>query len=140
MQVPLALMGAYGSQRSSVWMTLRGRWLVLIGLVVTMAGLGLMAASALLLSEDFAWLGILIAGAIAGFGSGITISPNQTFALAEVSVKQAGAAGGVLQTMQRVGSAVGIAGVTLVFFATRSTPRWRAMHTHLASRWRSLLL
>lgn len=58
-------------------------------------------------------------GAITGFGSGITISPNQTFALAEVPVKQAGAAGGVLQTVQRVGSAVGIAGVTLVFFATR---------------------
>lgn len=118
-QVPLALLGAYGSQRSSVWMAMSGRWLVFIGLVVTMAGLGLMAVSAIVLSEDFAWLGIVIAGAIAGFGSGITISPNQTFALAEVPVTQAGAAGGVLQTVQRVGSAVGIAGVTLVFFATR---------------------
>ena len=119
MQVPLALLGAYGSQRSSVWIALSGRWLVFIGLVVTMAGLGLMAASVFLLSPDYVWLGIVSGGAITGFGSGITISPNQTFALAEVPVKQAGAAGGVLQTVQRVGSAVGIAGVTLVFFATR---------------------
>ena len=77
-----------------------------------------MIGSAVLLPEKFVWLGILIGGAIAGFGSGITISPNQTFALTEVPVEQGGAAGGVLQTMQRIGSSIGIAGVTLVFFST----------------------
>lgn len=95
-----------------------GRWLVFIGLISTMVGLALMIGSAVLLPEKFVWLGILIGGAIAGFGSGITISPNQTFALTEVPVEQGGAAGGVLQTMQRIGSSIGIAGVTLVFFST----------------------
>jgi len=118
LQVPLALMGAYGSQRSATWMARCGRWLVFIGLISTMVGLALMIGSAVLLPEKFVWLGILIGGAIAGFGSGITISPNQTFALTEVPVEQGGAAGGVLQTMQRIGSSIGIAGVTLVFFST----------------------
>ena len=35
---------------------------------------------------------------LAGLGSGLVISPNQTITLAQVPVEQAGAAGGVLQT------------------------------------------
>jgi hypothetical protein len=47
----------------------------------------------------------------------MVISPNTTLTLAEAPVRGAGSAGGVLQTSQRVGSALGIAVVGAVFFA-----------------------
>ncbi|HEU4348144.1 MAG TPA: MFS transporter, partial [Actinoplanes sp.] len=53
---------------------------------------------------------------VAGLGSGLVITPNQTLTLAQVPVRRAGSAGAVLQTGQRIGSAVGIAAVGSVFF------------------------
>jgi MFS family permease len=53
---------------------------------------------------------------VAGLGSGLVISPNQTLTLAEVPVERAGSAGAVLQTGQRIGTAIGIAVVGAVFF------------------------
>jgi hypothetical protein len=44
------------------------------------------------------------------------ISPNQTITLTQVPVRRAGSAGAVLQTGQRIGSAIGIAAVGSVFF------------------------
>ena len=54
---------------------------------------------------------------LAGVGSGLVITPNQTVTLSEVPVPRAGTAGGLLQTGQRIGAAVGIAAVGAVFFA-----------------------
>jgi MFS family permease len=54
---------------------------------------------------------------IAGLGSGLVISPNQTVTLSEVPVHEAGTAGGLLQTGQRIGAAIGIAVVGSVFFS-----------------------
>jgi EmrB/QacA subfamily drug resistance transporter len=55
---------------------------------------------------------------VAGLGSGLVISPNQTLTLAEVPVAEAGSAGAVLQTGQRIGTATGIAAVGALFFAS----------------------
>jgi hypothetical protein len=54
---------------------------------------------------------------IAGFGGGLVISPNVTLTLAEVDPRRAGSGGGMLQTAQRVGSAIGVAVVLAQFFA-----------------------
>jgi MFS family permease len=54
---------------------------------------------------------------IAGIGGGFVISPNQTLTLSAVPVRRAGSAGAVLQTGQRIGTAVGIAAAGTVFFA-----------------------
>jgi EmrB/QacA subfamily drug resistance transporter len=54
---------------------------------------------------------------VAGIGSGFVIAPNQTLTLTRVPVARGGSAGGVLQTGQRLGSAVGIAGVGSLFFS-----------------------
>lgn len=56
----------------------------------------------------------LVAG---GMGNGIFIAPNQDFILRRVPHHQAGTAGGVLQTAQRVGSALGVACTATIFFA-----------------------
>ncbi|HLS03856.1 MAG TPA: MFS transporter, partial [Actinomycetales bacterium] len=54
---------------------------------------------------------------IAGVGSGLVISPNQTLTLVEVPVERGGSAGGVLQTGQRMGTSLGIAIVGALYFA-----------------------
>jgi predicted exporter len=54
---------------------------------------------------------------VAGLRSGAVISPNLTLALSQVPVKNAGTADGMLRTFQRIGSAIGIAGVGAVFFS-----------------------
>ncbi len=54
---------------------------------------------------------------VAGFGSGLFIAPNARFIIATVDNSEAGAASGVIQTMQRIGSAIGIALIGSVLFS-----------------------
>jgi predicted MFS family arabinose efflux permease len=53
---------------------------------------------------------------LAGLGGGFVITPNVTLSLDEVEPSRAGAGGGLLQTAQRVGSAIGVAIVLALFF------------------------
>jgi hypothetical protein len=62
---------------------------------------------------------------VAGFGGGMVISPNVTLTLAEVDPRQAGSGGGMLQTAQRVGSAIGVAIVLAQFFDSLAASRGR---------------
>ena len=94
-----------------------GRSLVVVGLVVVVAGLiGVLIAVHLAPQHGTGWA-ILAPLLVAGIGSGLVISPNQTITLSQVPVQRAGTAGGLLQTGQRIGSAIGIAAVGAVFFA-----------------------
>ncbi len=61
-----------------------------------------------------------------GLGSGGIITPNQALSLQDVDPRMGGAAGGVLQTAQRIGSAVGQAVIGSVFFATLAAQGVRA--------------
>ncbi|MFI1168170.1 MFS transporter [Streptomyces sp. NPDC020801] len=93
-----------------------GRLLTVCGLVTVMAGLG---ATALILrsapSDVVAWLAAP-ALFVGGLGSGCVISPNVTMTLRDVPVRMAGAAGGALQTGQRLGGAVGTAALPGLFY------------------------
>ncbi|AJP05337.1 major facilitator transporter [Streptomyces cyaneogriseus subsp. noncyanogenus] len=92
-----------------------GRLLTVWGLVAVMAGLGGTALTLWLAPADRAvWitLPLLFAG---GLGSGCVISPNITMTLRNVPVRMAGAAGGALQTGQRLGAAVGTAALPGLF-------------------------
>lgn len=53
---------------------------------------------------------------VAGFGNGCFIAPNTQFIVATVDRRDAGAAQGVVSTIQRIGSAAGIAVVGAVLF------------------------
>jgi hypothetical protein len=55
---------------------------------------------------------------VAGVGSGLFIAPNADFIVATVASADAGAASGVIGTMQRVGNAIGIAVIGTVLFGT----------------------
>jgi EmrB/QacA subfamily drug resistance transporter len=100
-----------------------GRPLIAVGLVTVAVGL---AGSVLAVHEvpgpDAPWA-TLVPLLVAGLGGGLVIAPNQTLTLSEVPVAQAGTAGGLLQTSQRIGAAVGVAAVGSVFFATATGGR-----------------
>lgn len=115
---PFALGSAVTSAVGGRVVSTRGRSVVVLGLVLVVVGV--VATDVLLaLAAGSPATGWWIAAPllVAGLGSGLVISPNQTLALEHVPVEQAGAAGGVLQTGQRLGSAVGIAVAGSLYFA-----------------------
>ncbi|GAA4044056.1 MFS transporter [Nonomuraea soli] len=94
-----------------------GRALIVFGLVVVCAGLLASWLAVELVPGHSAAYATALPLLVTGLGSGLVIAPNQTLALAEVPFQQGGTAGGVLQTGQRMGNAVGIAAVGSAFFA-----------------------
>ncbi|MEV4136012.1 MFS transporter [Dactylosporangium sp. NPDC049742] len=91
-----------------------GRSLVVAGLVTVLTGLVGTAVVLHLVASPWALTVPLL---VAGLGSGLVITPNQTLTLADVPVDRAGSAAGVVQTAQRVSAAFGIAAIGAVFFA-----------------------
>jgi hypothetical protein len=99
----------------------RGRKLVAFGLGVVVVGMaGVWVAVGRHPGHDAAlWAAVPLF--VAGLGGGLVIAPNQTLWLSEVPVERAGSAGGVLQTVQRIGSAAGIAVTGSVFYDRLAT-------------------
>ena len=93
-----------------------GRGLVVAGLLVCAAGLIGLDVTVTVVDAVTGWM-LVPALFVSGVGTGLTISPNVTLTLARVDPRYAGSAGGLLQTAQRVGSAVGVALVLAQFFA-----------------------
>ncbi|MEU0251575.1 MFS transporter [Streptomyces sp. NPDC006184] len=115
--LPFAAASAVGAAVGGRLVLRYGRTLVVIGLSgVALGLLGVVAAVELVPGRGVGWASALPM-LIGGIGSGLTVSPNTTLTLTRVPVHRAGAAGGVLQTGQRVGSAAGIAVVGAVYFA-----------------------
>ncbi len=93
-----------------------GRGMVVSGLVMVIVGL--IALDLIVGRVDHnVGLWLFVPLAVTGFGGGLVISPNVTLTLAEVDVRHAGSGGGMLQTAQRVGSAIGVAVVLAQFFS-----------------------
>lgn len=94
-----------------------GRPLVAWGLALTAVGLaGTIVTAHAVPGRETGWF-LMVPLLLAGVGCGLVISPNQTLTLSQVPVARGGSAGGVLQTGQRIGASVGIAGVGSLFFA-----------------------
>ncbi|MGW3661834.1 MFS transporter [Streptomyces sp. NPDC005141] len=115
--LPFAAASAVGATIGGRLVMRHGRMLVVIGLGGVAVGLlGVIVAVQLVPLQSVGWATALPM-VIGGLGSGLTVSPNTTLTLTRVPVHRAGAAGGVLQTGQRIGSAAGIAVVGAVYFA-----------------------
>jgi EmrB/QacA subfamily drug resistance transporter len=120
--VPFAIGSIVGASQSDRLAVKLGRTVLVIG--VGLVALGLIALWLLLLiipTAELTSLELLAPLLIAGFGSGLFIAPNARFIVATVDRSEAGAASGVLGTMQRIGSAIGIAVIGSVFFANIGT-------------------
>ncbi len=93
------------------------RWLTLVGLGAVAVGL---ATTALVLYAvpvaSAGWV-VALPLLLAGIGGGAVISPNVTLTLECVPPRMGGAAAGVLQTGQRIGSAIGTAVLAAVFYS-----------------------
>ncbi|CAN5611612.1 MFS transporter [soil metagenome] len=115
--IPFAIGNIIGASQSDRLAQLLGRTVLVIG--NGLLSLGLIALFLILLLVPTAdltnWelLGPLL---VAGFGAGLFIAPNARFIVATVDRSEAGAASGVIGTMQRVGSAIGIAVIGSVLF------------------------
>ncbi len=95
-----------------------GRMVLVTGCSLLIAGLALVVLVIHFTAPDVS--GWAMAGPLllAGFGTGMTIAPNQDFVLAAVPRQEAGTAAGILGTSQRVGTAVGIAVIGTVLFGS----------------------
>lgn len=93
-----------------------GRLLTVCGLAAVSLGLGGAALSLRFAPEDLSvWLAAP-ALFLGGLGGGFVTAPNITMTLRDVPVRMAGAAGGALQTGQRLGGAIGTAALPGLFY------------------------
>ena len=122
--IPFAVGSILGASQSSRLAPILGRKVLVIGVGMLTVGLAavwlvlLLVPAADLTNWDL--LGPLL---VAGVGSGLFIAPNAQFIVATVDPQEAGAASGVIGTMQRLGSAVGIAVIGSVFFGALSVAK-----------------
>ena len=102
-----------------------GRRLVAIGivtaLVAILGSIGVVAAHTAWGTSVW-WLAVPLT--FLGAGQGMVVSPNQTLSLLEVPAANSGSAGGVMQTGQRIGTAIGIAFITATFFVVQASHGW----------------
>lgn len=94
-----------------------GRALTVAGLALAVAGLLATAVVLWLTPPDVAGFVVALPLLFAGIGGGCVISPNTTMTLSCVPVHMAGSAGGALQTGQRIGAAIGGAGLAGLFYS-----------------------
>lgn len=123
--VPAALLSAYAAHWAGSRVHKYGRKLVIGGLFLALAGLGLSILVVVLHEAGYVSVWWLMASlAFVGLAQGTVISPNQTLTLAKVPLDYAGSSGAIMQTGQRIGTAVGIAVVTAATFSVLAVSSW----------------
>ncbi|WP_188195510.1 MFS transporter [Nonomuraea sp. SYSU D8015] len=115
---PFALGSASASVVGGRLVSRAGRRVVAAGLITVIVGLSATMAATWLVPGQGVGLATALPLLVAGMGSGLVISPNQAIALSEVPSAGGGSAAGVLQTGQRLGSAIGIAAAGSTFFGS----------------------
>ncbi|QOR48371.1 MFS transporter [Trueperella pecoris] len=117
--LPNALMSAYAAMWAGKRAVLQGRGVQVIALSLMLAGaLGAMAMVwGVEHGLSYWWLTIPVT--ILGFGQGAMGSANQTQSMLDVPAEHGGTAGGVMQTGQRIATAIGIAMITAAFFVSQ---------------------
>ncbi|MCU1403356.1 MAG: transporter, partial [Microbacteriaceae bacterium] len=122
--IPFAIGSIVGASQSNRLAARLGRTVLVIGTAMVTVGLAaLWLILALVPSTDLTNWDLLVPLLVAGIGSGMFIAPNAQFIVATVDPQEAGAASGVIGTMQRVGSAIGIAVIGSVLFGTLTIPK-----------------
>ena len=117
MGLPSAVLAAVVPQITGRIVFTYGRKLVVAGIGVALVGVaGCIGVVLLEASHGLNAWWLMLTLSFIGVSQGMVISPNQTLTLAEVPVEYAGSSSGVMQTGQRVGTAIGIAIITAVFF------------------------
>ncbi|KAA0978667.1 MFS transporter [Paeniglutamicibacter gangotriensis] len=133
--LPAALCAAVSSHLAGLRIMEYGRKIVIFGILSAL--FGLLASIVVIELHAAGYVGLwwlLPTLAFIGIAQGAIIAPNQALTMLEVPESASGSAGGVMQTSQRIGTAVGIAMMTGIFFATLRATAWdTAMSVGLAS-------
>ncbi|WP_244963025.1 MFS transporter [Nocardioides dongkuii] len=106
---PFAVGSAITSPLAGRLVSRAGRALTVVALVVMMTGVLGVALLVPGRGVGELWWALVPLLLVAGLGGGAVVSPNFTLTLADVPPRMGGAAGGALQTGQRIGSAIGAA-------------------------------
>ena len=117
--LPFAIGSIIGASQSNRLTQRLGRTVLLLG--TSFVAVGLIWVWIVLATTEAADLTnwkLLVPLLIGGLGNGAFIAPNAQFIVAPVDRADAGAASGVISTMQRIGSAVGIAVIGSVLFGS----------------------
>jgi len=117
---PFALGGAVASMVAGRLIGRFGRRVTVAALTCVLVGFLGTAGVLLVVPPHAAGWAMALPLLVAGVGGGAVISPNITLTLESVPVRMAGAAGGALQTGQRIGSAIGTAALAAVFYGVVS--------------------
>ena len=123
--LPSAVCGAFSARWAGKHVTTMGRRIVSAGIIIAISGL---VATVILLHLNAqgyisVWW-IMLSLAPVGVAQGAVINPNQTLTLRSVPLDYAGSSGGVLQTGQRIGSAVGATVITAILFTVQPLAGW----------------
>jgi MFS family permease len=114
--VPFAVGSAVASPLAGRIVTRIGRRVTVGALLVMMSGvLGTALLGPPAADGDWLWLALGVPLLVAGLGGGAVVSPNFTLTLAEVPTRMGGAAGGAVQTGQRIGASIGAAVVMTTY-------------------------
>lgn len=123
--IPAALLSAYAAHWAGSRVATLGRKMVVVGLLIALFGLALSVGVVMLFEAGHISIWWLMGSlSFVGIAQGIVISPNQTLTLADVPLDYAGSSGAIMQTGQRIGTAVGIAVITAAVFATLAVSSW----------------
>lgn len=115
--LPQAITSACGAWLGARLVLRGGRRVVAVGLVVVIVGVAALIPVVQLTPPPLTPLLSALALAIAGAGTGLAMSPNQTITVHRVPRELAGLAASLTQVAQRVGMAMGVAATTSVYFA-----------------------
>ncbi len=113
-----ALWGGRNVVRYGRMVVIGGMYSGIFGLVLSM---GVVWMHSLELASEW-WL--LLSLSFLGISQGLVVSPNQALTLVEVPLRYAGSSGGIMQTGQQIGVAVGFAIVTTIAFAVLGVSDW----------------
>jgi EmrB/QacA subfamily drug resistance transporter len=107
--MPFAAGSAISAPIASRFVSTEGRRISVLALATVMAGVLLVALLAPGRPAGTLWVVLVPALLVAGLGSGGVNAPNNTLTLSEVPPSMGGAAGGGLQTANRIGASIGAA-------------------------------
>ncbi len=114
--MPFAVGSAVASPVAGRLVTHIGRRITVMALLVLMSGVLAAALLAPVAADGgLLWLALGLPLLVAGLGGGAVVSPNFTLTLADVPTRMGGAAGGAVQTGQRIGASIGAAVVMTTY-------------------------
>ncbi|MFE3191218.1 MFS transporter [Nocardia sp. NPDC059240] len=93
-----------------------GKWVLLVGGLITAGGFGLYGAMATHYESAFTSWQMVLPLLVTGIGFGIVVAPTIDMLLGQIPDREAGAASGLLNTGQQLGMALGVALVGILFF------------------------